>query len=284
MSQKLNIKKTIKKRIDLQQKSDKNRKRISIKPDFVKNIPVVSKEVKPSLNLTEIELNTCYDICVIITTYNREKLLKRLLADIDNNKLNYNILVAVFDDASFNKFSLFDDIKHIRYNKNHGKIYYWKLITDTMQFCKQVNSKYYIYLPDDVTLVDNFFFKAIEQYEGIKEENKICLSLLLPKQLINKTNWTDFIPIEYDSYYKTQWCDLCFISEKKLFEAIDYKINQLPIRGDYKNYGSGVGLNMSMRLFKSGYNMYHTKESLALHGDHTSVMNHEIRINNKLTT
>ena len=57
-----------------------------------------------------------------------------------------------------------------------------------------------------------------------------------PKQLIDKSNWTNFKPIEYDNYYKSQWCDLCFISEKKLFELLDFRINEIPIKGKHKNF------------------------------------------------
>lgn len=272
-----NIKKTIKKRILLELKS-----KTTLNP--IKTILQEKKEINSNLLLNDIELKTNYDICVIITTYNREFFLKRLLDQINLNKFDLNILIAVFDDASVNDIQPLQNVKYMKYIKNHGKLYYWKLITDTMQFCKQINSKYFIYLPDDVTLVNDFFKKSIKLYENIKDENKICLSLLLPKQIINKTNWTDFKPIEYDEYYKTQWCDLCFISEKKFFSVLDFKINKIEERKNYMNFGSGVGANISIRLFNKNYNMYHTKSSLALHADHESVMNKEIRMYNKLTT
>ena len=246
----------------------------------VKIIKVINK-----YNLIEIPFD--YDICVVITTFNRKESLMRLLSDIDKNKGNYKILTIVFDDSSTNSLDLTDfDVKYIRYYVNHGKKQYWKLMSDTMQFCEYINSKYFIYLPDDVTLVDNFFMKSIESYENIQEDNKICLSLLLIKQQIGNTNWTDFKPIEYDNYYKTQWCDLCFISEKKLFNILDYKIDEVPLGRwkNNKNLSSGVGRDLSKRLYNLGYNMYHVKNTLVLHGDHDSVMNKDLREKEKLTT
>ena len=153
-----------------------------------------------------------------------------------------------------------------------------------------ISSKYFIYLPDDISLAKNFFNKSIQIYNSIQDPNKICLSLLMPTQQIGKPNWTNFYPIDLGEYYQTQWCDLCFISEKKIFEVLNYKIDPIPLsRWKNKNInreylGSGVGQNLSIRLNKRGYKMYHIKKSLALHLDHPSVMNPNIRVKEKLTT
>ena len=40
-----------------------------------------------------------YDFCVIITTYNRAEMLHKLLNQIENEKKNHRIFVAIFDDA-----------------------------------------------------------------------------------------------------------------------------------------------------------------------------------------
>ena len=39
------------------------------------------------------------------------------------------------------------------------------------------------------------------------------------------------------------------------------------------NLSSGVGQQISVRLNKNGYNMYHTKKSMVNHGSHESKMN-----------
>ncbi len=253
-----------------------------------KNIPDKDKLICDSINKDKIALN--YDICVIITTYNREKFLHRLLNDIEKNKLCYKILIFVFDDASENMYEMSKyDVEYIKYSINNGKTKYWKLITDTMQICKLVNSKYFIYLPDDVTLEDDFFSKSITLFESIQDENKICLSLLMTKQQMGKINWTNFKPINYnEKIYKTQWCDMCFISEKRMFEELNYRINVIPKArwyGDrFKTLGSGVGEELSRRLFNKNLNMYHVKKTLVHHSDHESVMNFNIRKNQKLTT
>ena len=45
----------------------------------------------------------------------------------------------------------------------------------TFSYVKRINSKYFIYLPDDVILVDDFFNKVKDAYESIPDQNKICL-------------------------------------------------------------------------------------------------------------
>ncbi|HPI81636.1 MAG TPA: glycosyltransferase [Candidatus Paceibacterota bacterium] len=263
-----------------------NRIRIYDKGEEIKIEKVVGKfhNIFPNENFD-------YDICIIITTFNREVMLKKLLDDIQSYKDPYRVLTIIFDDGSSNYLDLSNyNIKYIKYLNNNGKKYYWKIITDTMEYCKNISSKYFIYLPDDISLAKNFFNKSIQIYNSIQDPNKICLSLLMPTQQIGKPNWTNFYPIDLGEYYQTQWCDLCFISEKKIFEVLNYKIDPIPLsRWKNKNInreylGSGVGQNLSIRLNKRGYKMYHIKKSLALHLDHPSVMNPNIRVKEKLTT
>jgi hypothetical protein len=254
----------------------------------------ILKEIDNTVSKVDMDIDRVYDICVVITTFNRESYLKNLLSDIDKNKGKYNVLVMIFDDGSENIIDLTGfDVKYVKYINNHGKKFYWRLITDTMNFCKNINSKYYIYLPDDVTLVDGFFEKSIELYEKIDDKQKICLSLLMPKQQIDRSNWTNVKPIKYDkNIYKTQWCDMCFISEKKFFEKLNYSIDEIPqtrwmnIKNNQDRLflSSGVGENVSKRLHHMGYGLYHIKKSLVLHDDHDSVMNEKIRQIQKLTT
>ena len=64
--------------------------------------------------------NFDYDFCVIITTFNREEMLKLLLDDISKEK-KYKILVTVFDDGSKQSYNLEGyDVKYIKYIKNNG--------------------------------------------------------------------------------------------------------------------------------------------------------------------
>lgn len=225
------------------------------------------------------------DFCVIITSYDREIMLKDLLGDIFDTKGEFKIKIFVFDDGSPNKYNLSEfQVNYIRYNENQGKKKYWKIINETFNLVKFIDSNYFIYLPDDVRLKQNFFSESVRVFEKINDNNKVCLSLLTDETRRNKPNWTNFKPIEFDEYYQTQWNDLCFISKKNFFETLKYKINTIPISiwDKNPNQSSGVGQQMSVRLHIENKKMYHLKNSLVTHGIHESKMNYGERINNKL--
>lgn len=227
-----------------------------------------------------------YDFCVIVTTYNRPDMLEDLIKDINLKSSDYRILITIFDDGSELDYSFIDkyDIKYIKYNNNHGKLRYWSLINDTFKYCRNISSKKYIYLPDDIRLKEDFFKESLRIFDKILDDDKICLNLLMDENRRGSINWTGFSPIRYDEYYKTQWNDLCFISSYSFFECLKFEI--LPIdksRWDKnKELGSGVGHQMSIRLLNEGKNMYHVYTSLVTHDDHESKMNYENRKKIKL--
>lgn len=225
-----------------------------------------------------------YDFCVVITTFNREEMLKLLLDDIFKEK-NYKILVTIFDDGSSKKYDLTNyDVKYIRYVKNNGLKNVWKIITDTFKYCKKIKSKYYIYLQDDLRLKPNFFSESVRIFEKINDNKKITLGTLMIESQRNQTKWTGILPTTYDEYYKTQWVELVFICKYKFFEVLNFEVNEIPkTRWDRNpNLSCGVGDQLSHRLLGLGYNMYHVIDSLTTHGDHESVFYGDHRKNEKL--
>ena len=225
-----------------------------------------------------------YDFCVIITTYNRQEMLKKLLKQISEYK-NFKIKTIVFDDCSNPSPNVDEyDITKITYAKNKGKKEFWKIISDTYKVCKKINSKYYIYLQDDVSLKDNFFSESIRIYEKINDPSKISLNTLILENQRGIPKWTNFQPIEFDEYYKTQWTELFFLCESKFFEVLNFVVNPIPLgRWDLNpSLSSGVGDQISSRLHQMGWNQYQVKNSLVLHGDHQSMMFSDLRSNEKL--
>jgi len=227
-------------------------------------------------------MNKKYDFCVIITTYNRPKMLLELLTKIENEKKHFEILVLIFDDCSTEKYELpRTNIKKITMSSNMGKKKFWKIIDTSFKTIKNIKSKYFIYLQDDVSIIENFFSNLVNQYEEINDDKKITLSFLTD-QRITKPNWTKINPINIGNVVKTQWVELHFICEKKFFEHLDYKLEPIPLSRweNNPNLSSGVGCQLSNRLNKKGLGMYHTKKTLVTHGDHESYMNkHERKIN-----
>jgi len=230
--------------------------------------------------------NNIFDFCVVITTYNRPKMLENLIENILKEKKNYNIQILVFDDGSTQKTTKkFDNVKFFEMFPNMGKKKYYLTINATFKVLKKINSKYYIYLPDDVFIIDNFFEEVKNIYESIKSNKKICLSILTDERVF-KGNWGYKIKIIHDNVIQTQWNDLCFICEKIFFEKLNYEIKKINESRWSKNpnLSSGVGYQITKRLNNLNFFMYHTKNSLVIHGEHESKMNFSERKKNKLIT
>jgi hypothetical protein len=226
-----------------------------------------------------------YDYCIVITTFEREIMLKELLDDIFRNKKDKKIFVVIFDDGSEKKYDLNGyDVKYIRYLKNNGLKKVWKIITDTFKFCEKINADYFFYLQDDLRLKENFFERSVRLFESIKDNNKISLGTLMIETQRDLPKWTNVYPVDLGEYYKTQWCELVFVCKKNFFEKLDYEIKEIDSkRWDVNpNLSCGVGDQISHRLLSMGLNMYHVKDSLTIHGDHESMFYKEHRKNEKL--
>lgn len=229
-------------------------------------------------------VNNKYDFCVVITTHNRQEMLKMLLDDIFKNN-NYKIFVVIFDDASTDNYNLDGyDVKYIKYVKNNGLKNLWKIIDDTFKFCKNISANYYFFLQDDLRLKKNFFEESIRIFEKINDEKKISLGTLMIDSQRNTPKWTGVMPIEFEDYYITQWCELVFMCKYNFFNSLEFKMNPIsPDRWkDNPHLSSGVGEQISRRLFSLGLNMYHVKETLTTHGDHESKLLPELRKKVKL--
>jgi glycosyltransferase involved in cell wall biosynthesis len=117
------------------------------------------------------------DFCILITTHNRPNMLSDLITQINNQKKDYKVKIIVIDDGSDEKYELPKDVKYVKYYPNMGKKRFWKIIDSSFKYVKNINSKYYIYIQDDVKIVDNFFEDLVKNYETIEDNDKICLSL-----------------------------------------------------------------------------------------------------------
>lgn len=224
-----------------------------------------------------------FDFCIVITTYNRPDMLRRLISQIEDQKNTFKIKFVVIDDGSSQKYELTKNVTLLQYFPNMGKKNFWKIIDTSFKYIKNINSKYYIYIQDDVEIIDNFFNELVTKYENILDKTKVCLSFLTDHRT-NSSNWTNYNPRERGDVIKTQWVELHFICEKTFFEDLNYEINPIPKdRWDKNpNLSSGVGWQMSQRLHRLNKGMYHTKNTFVTHGNHESQMNKIERKINKL--
>lgn len=230
-------------------------------------------------------------IQIIITTFNRPGLLLSLLKNIKSESKGYNVSLLIINDHSSENYSkVISYLKRYFSNKfefyetefNSGKICYWQIINLAYNLMTECRFDYCIQLPDDVTLVNNFFGKSISCFEAISDKNKICLNILNDYSRNGRSFWTNFktIEVEFSGYklFRTGWIDLCFICKRKYFKALEYSILSVhPAWSGHKEKSSGVGLQLSRRLISQNYSIYQVKNSLVVHKDHPSVMHSELR-------
>jgi glycosyltransferase involved in cell wall biosynthesis len=207
-------------------------------------------------------------VLTIITSYNREKELLSLLASLDKQETD----VIIFDDNS--DFQL-DRADYIKFKSNYGKEYFWMKFIRIFATVKKTYD-YYIILPDDISVNDNFISNAVQKWEDLRDDKKICLSILTDGR-INKPNWTNFEPIIKDEYVQTQWQDFCFICNKEFFtvEIQPISLQRWQILGKSLNIelGSGLGGQISRYWHDKGRTMWHTKKSLVKHSNSESKLN-----------
>lgn len=227
-------------------------------------------------------------ILVSIPTYDRPYYFEKLIEQIRKARNDFDITINVIDDAStLPTLFIFPDYTElnlgkailIKHESNYGKTKYWKTVNEFFKLIEVIPEQdYYFYLPDDFTLCDNFFNKAIEMWENINDRDKICLSLFTDKERMQQSNWVEKIPdlIQFNEhhYYRSQWMDMCIISTRKFYEALDFTIKKVnPKRWkDYDAIGSGVGPQITKRLNKD-YSLYHVANSLCFEEEHESKMN-----------
>jgi len=214
-------------------------------------------------------------ILVNITTYKRRKELKRLLKQLENERVD----VHIWDDNPRGR--KIEGVKYTKFAINHGKKLAWLKFKDIFEQLRRTNYDYYLFLPDDVVLNDNFISDVVTTWQSINDDKKICLSLLVDER-IKKSNWTAFKPRNNDGVVLTQWNDLCFICEKEFINLVSIKEVD-PSRWDYdENLGSGVGKQISWFFYNKGFNLYNMKQKTIQHLDIESKMNYKERKINKL--
>jgi hypothetical protein len=231
-------------------------------------------------------------IGIYITSYNRPEMLSKLVDQIIQQmggQINFDILI--FDDKSDQLPIISTNLVTLITNEEHrGKEYYWKTWHEMFVIAHLRKDKYSFFLPDDITLCDNFFEIAIQKFEYLKplDHKLACLSLLTDDQrkLAPHACWTGKQSKEQHGEILSHFNDCCFICDNKFFEYLDYTIQEIPLSrwNRDKNLSSGVGRQISLRLMNKEASMYHCFNSLVRHGEHESKMNPDERQINKLTS
>ena len=304
--QKPNIKKTIKKRIDLKLKSKnnniaKNETKMSITerdklrlPNYNhKTIDVqsLSKEERNQLRSNivtndefflknEIKNKTIHynfindvdttklKILFIISNYEREEMLNQLLNEIRNIGADY----IIFDDVSSYKIN---DNNVIINDFHRGKENYWKTFDEMFKYCKDKFYDIYVFTPNDFLKYD---MNRIMKYGGNLINEEYVFNIINDGR---KTSWNKLEPLVINDEIKLHFFTDCgFFTNYKTLKLLEFKVNQIILKNN-KN-GSMVGCQLTNRLLSLKVPIFTPIKSIAFHGDHHSLMNYETRIVNKL--
>lgn len=209
---------------------------------------------------------------VIIFSYEREEMLKSLLAELINHE------VIVIDDGSkwigntFRALNL-NSFSHSIIETNHeGKQGFWKKWVMARQIALGSNHDHFLMIPDDVSKLDLETIKAITK-QGWEDA-------LFAVNIINcgrKECWGSYYtgqaPIEVNGVTLDEvgFVDCGFLTNRHTLTHID--IHEVPQEWfDRDDKSSGVGYQMSTSMRLIGTRMMMPREGLCYHGDHTSVM------------
>ena len=228
---------------------------------------------------------------IIVNTYNRPAECAELLRQLDEEGKTSKLSVRVYDDASTADYSTVQAIcrrtecwHYIRLGHRHGRELYWKLHHFIMHDLRSIDFDYCIYLPDDITLCPRFIKRALHLWGQIADPKKIALNLLRDAGRDEGRCWTKQLPVDRGPVMLRGWIDMMFLCERRLFEVLGWRMLDTNRSRWIANplAGSGVGQQLSTRLYEKGWGLYQAKESLVWHLDGPSKMNPTARLRDRI--
>jgi hypothetical protein len=206
---------------------------------------------------------------IFISSYNRPKMLMDLLIALDGED------ITVIDDGSDYNFKLHARRCNYIRTKHRGKRGYWITFLLMFNIARDLTDcNEYIFIPDDITDFDINRLRADAGNQG----NGFYAINILNIDRGTPSNWG--VPIEHG------YIDCAFYTNRRTLQKLQFKILPVPERRfkDNPNISSGVGRQLTRRMFRLGIKMIVPERSYARHGDHPSVMNPSERLINPQIT
>lgn len=224
-------------------------------------------------------------IHIAITTFDRERELKKLIEDIQRENGGNEISIFVYDDHSQTDYRI-DGVNWFRFKFNNGKRGYWRIIDRVFQDASQQNFDYFFLLQDDCELTADFFNESIRQWELIDDTKKVTYCTFTPTNVYTRTMWggkAQDVEFYSSKFIKGNYVDCIFMCPRTTLERLQFQV--LPISLDWDrnpNQSSGVGMQLTTRFQRLKRTMYTAYSSLVRTGGTESKMNKEERKINPL--
>lgn len=188
-------------------------------------------------------------IHVTITTYNRpHKCLFTLkqLKGVDH--------VSVFRDRCNQDYSAVEEYcrehgYHYQVTDTHlGKWGYWKLHNIMYEYLDTQDFDYYIQIPDDSLLVDNFVPRAI----ALLEDDLSCVGIFTTQGMVAKHVNRQKKPqrkVNGEVLFEVGWLDCCLVTTKTVMQGFRIEQNRRSVIQDPLK-SSGVGQEQAATYFR----------------------------------
>jgi len=254
-----------------------------------KTQPVTNARVRARRRIRRAPPGHPKTIRVVIFTYERPHALLSLLRDVYAWRGPYRISVAVYDDASSDKYErprrMLDALgwQFVRAANHHGKRNFWRWVSHVYAAQRTNKEEFFVFLPDDVRLCVDFFHHLCEQWSRIADPEKIALSPL--RDSGGNRGWTRNASAPVGEVLLTGFVDLIVGCPRAYLEALDYSCPPVSPRrwSADPTLGSGIGPAISARLRELDLSMYSVSRSLVVHtGLEASRMNPKERSKNPL--
>ncbi len=205
---------------------------------------------------------------VIIFSYNRREMLAETIKPLKREKH------IIIDDGSDYKDLLPNTIRI----EHQGREGFVNIFNFAFELCEETDDDFFMFMGDDFQNIDIETIK--KRFEQFKEKPFIYN--------IIKDNRENCFMVN-DNYSVDEFTEYCgfndagFFCNRKALELLNFRLNPVN-QNRFKNpaRSTGVGEQLTQRLFQLDVPMYRPKKSLAYHGDHDSVMHYEERKKNKL--
>lgn len=167
----------------------------------------------------------------------------------------------------------------------HARRRYWHLVRMAHALLKNVQSRYFLFLPDDDRLALQFFPRVIDAWERINDARKLTLMLHIEESREFEAVWTPLKPRAVgDGLFRIGWVESGnFLCTQHFLSFVNWSFPRVsPQRWiDNPPISSGVGAVLSDMIHSAGKRMYRTEVSFVAHvGVSLSKMNSKFRERN----
>ena len=225
---------------------------------------------------------------VVVRAYDRPAALADLLRDLEREGRGQQVMVLVYDDASPGDMS---EPRRVAERNgwrwtvaadNHGKRRAWLWTSRVLSECRAwcAGDPLFVFLDDDMRLCRRFFERMSAAWEGIDDPGKATLHLMVDAGREHAACWTGVLPERVsEEVWRTQWVDGAFVCDRSVFEALDWRVPEVPESRWDEDPGlsTGGGWSMSRRLHGQGRSLYRVHRSLVAHRVGPSRLNEQAR-------